>query len=269
MKAVFDKVRREGKIKVVNKFNNNPTHPGSHSTFPDLFDFAPKNRHYQDKMYDAIRIDDNLNLDSNNHIIPKNKKFQSRTQKSLEKSYYEDFIAKNGSWTVSTQFNSSKNIKNAINIFKEQYQDEKSKETLDKNFMSDYYSSLFIINNHLIFSADKQSMMADFKRIVPNIDHQKLISLYANPNIVHQAYLQLIAEHSEITQYQVNNSRSIYKVDILDDGAIKLIATNLSDLENNNISDNDINKYHSFGIRATVIIYPNALPIIKYSHFIK
>jgi hypothetical protein len=269
MKAVFDKVRREGKIKVVNKFNNNPKHPGSQSTFPDLFDFVPKHRHYQDAMYDAIRIDDNVNLHSNNHIIPKNKNFQSSTQKKIEKSYYENFLVKNGSWTVSTQLNSSKNIKNAINIFTEKYQDEKSKETLDENFMNDYYSSLFVINNHLIFSADKQSMMADFKRIIPNADQQKLISLYANPNIIHQAYLQLIAEHSEITQYQVNNSRSIYKVDVLDDGGIKLIATNLSDLENNNISDNDINNYHSFGIRATVLIYPNALPIIKYSHFIK
>lgn len=183
--------------------------------------------------------------------------------KNVQESYYNNFSLNNISWKVSNQSNSLKNIKN----FQKDNKAYKSFQGIDERFMNDSKSSLFIINNNIIFSNNREKMLQDFKSIIPNINAQELISIYANQKFIYQSYLHLIAEHPEINEYQIKNSRNIYKIDVLEDGVIKLVATNLSDLETKN--RNCIKKYNSFGVRATVIIYPNNPPIVKYSHFTK
>nr|WP_226989523.1 hypothetical protein [Buchnera aphidicola] len=186
--------------------------------------------------------------------------------KNIQESYSNDFKS-DGTWTVADQLNSFHNIRSTIEQFEKNYQSLKSSNNLDKTFMADFNPFLFIINNNLITINDRNKMLEEFKKIIPNIESQKLISTYANQKFLQQSYLQLVSEHPEINQYNMKHSRNIYKIDFLDDGSIKLIATNLSDLDINN--NNYIQKYKSFGIRATIILPPDNLPIMKYSYFLK
>ncbi|QCI20744.1 hypothetical protein D9V67_03005 [Buchnera aphidicola (Brachycaudus cardui)] len=186
--------------------------------------------------------------------------------KSVQESYYNDFV-NHDLWQVSDQSNSLENIKFTIKNFQNNYENLKSSNELDNQFMNDSYQSLFIVNENIITLNDRRKMIQDFKKIIPEVELQKLISTYANQKFLYQSYLQLISETPEINEYQIKNSRNIYKIDKLDDGSIKLVATNLSDLDIKN--NNNISKYKSFGIRATIVIPPNDLPIMKYSHFIK
>lgn len=266
MRAIIDKIRRQGKIKIVNKLNNNPKHPQYQSSFPDLLTITPK-KNNQDSFYNSMRLDENFDLEGRKNISQTDNNFRERMNKSVQQSYYEDFAFDNSSWKVSDQLNSLKNITNTIKHFQEYYENSKFSQDLDKKFMNDLNSSLFIVNKNLIFSSNREKMIQDFKKIIPDINSQKLIATYANQKFLYRSYLQLISEHPEIDQYQIKNSKNIYKIDNLNDGGIKLVATNLSDLNIKN--QNYIKKYKSLGVRATIIIYPNALPIIKYSHFIK
>ncbi|WP_261979584.1 hypothetical protein [Buchnera aphidicola] len=261
----MDKIRYQGKIKIINELNNNPKHPEYQSSFPDLFTFTPK-PDYQNSFYPFLRIDENFDLEGRKNIYQSDKNFKKRMHKSIEESYYNDFV-NDSSWQVSDQLNSLDNIGATIKYFQNNYENSKFSNELDKSFMTDFYRSLFIIDEKLIFSNNKNQMIEDFKKIIPDIESQKLISTYANQKFLHQSYLQLISENPEIHQYQVKNSRNIYKINHLNDGSIKLVATNLSDLNVKN--KNYIQKYKNFGIRATIIIPPNSLPIMKYSHFIK
>jgi len=186
--------------------------------------------------------------------------------KNLEESYYNDFLI-NAEWKVSDQLNSFHNIRSTIKNFQENYEYLKYSNQLDKSFMNDSNIFLFIVNNSWIPINDRKKMIESFKQIIPNVDSQKLISAYANQKFLHQSYLQLISEHPEIDQYKIKKSRNIYKINFLDDGSIKLVATNFSDLDINN--DNYTQKYKSFGIRATIVFPPNSSPIMKYSHFTK
>ncbi|ANZ22812.1 hypothetical protein ATN01_02905 [Buchnera aphidicola (Diuraphis noxia)] len=187
--------------------------------------------------------------------------------KSVQESYMQNFIVDKNSWKVSDKLNSWKNIQNAIIHFQKSYENLKLTSDLNKTFMDDFNVSLFIINDQIITPDNREKMIQDFKTIIPDSNSQKIISIYANPKFLYQSYLQLISEHPEIDQYQIKNSRNIYKIDNLNDGSIKLVATHLSDLNVQN--SNYIQKYKSLGVRATVIIYPNDFPIIKYSHFVK
>lgn len=186
--------------------------------------------------------------------------------KDIQASYYHDFIS-DGEWKVSDQINSFHNIRATIKDFQKNYESLKLSDNLDQTFMTDSNPFLFIINDNLIPINNRNQVLNDFKKIIPNVDSQKLISTYANQKFLHKSYLQLISEHPEISQYQVRNLRNIYKIDFLNDGSIKLVATNLSDLNIND--DNYIQKYKSFGIRATIVLPPDNLPIMKYSYFIK
>ncbi len=264
MKAIIEKIRYQGKIKIINELNNNPQHPEYQSSFPDLFNFVPKPNN-QDKFYPFTRLDEDFDLQGRKNILKMDKNFKERMNKNIQESYYKNFIS-DSLWKVSDQLNSSKNIQFTINNFQKSYENIKFSNELDKKFMADFNPSLFIVNDNLIFADDQKKMIQDFKKIIPNLTFQKLVSTYANQKFLYQSYRQLISENPEINQYQIKNSRNIYKIDTLNDGSIKLIATNLSDLD---IKDeNNIQKYKSFGIRATIILSPNNFPIMKYSHFI-
>jgi hypothetical protein len=265
MRAIIEKIRYQGKIKIINELNNNPQHPEYQSSFPDLLTLTPKPND-SNNFYPFVRIDENFDLQGRKNIYQSDSDFKKRMNKSIEESYYNNFI-NDSSWKVSDQLNSLDNIRFTVNYFQQNYENSKFSNELEKTFMTDSYPALFIINDKLIFSNNKNQMIEDFKKIIPDIQSQKLISTYANQKILHQSYLQFISEHPEINQYQIKNSRNIYKINNLDDGSIKLVATNLSDLDVKN--RNDIQKYKSFGIRATVVIPPNSLPIMKYSHFLK
>lgn len=266
MREIIDKIRYQGKIKIINELNNNPTHPEYQSSFPDLLTIIPK-KNDEDNFYTSTRLDENFDLEGRKSILQIDNNFRERMNKSVQQSYYEDFIFDNSSWEVSDQLNSLKNIKNTIEYFQECYENAKFSQNLDEKFMEDIHSSLFIVNNNIIVPNNRDKMIQDFQKIIPDINSQKLIATYANQKFLYQSYLQLISEHPEIEQYWIKNSRNMYKIDNLDDGSIKLVITNLSDLDVKN--KNYIKKYKSLGIRATIVIYPNDLPIIKYSHFMK
>lgn len=265
MNAIFEKIRHEGKIKIINELNNNPKHPEYQSSFPDLFNITPKPNN-QNSFYPFVKLNENFDLEGRKNILEIDKNFRIRMTKNIQESYYNDF-SNDASWKVSDRLNSSENINSAIKYFHKNYENLKLSDELDKKFMDNSYPTLYIVNNNLIFFNDKSQMIQDFKKIVPDHESQKLISAYANEKFLYQSYLQLISENPEIEDYEIKNSRNIYKIDYLNDGSIKLVATNLSDLDVKN--DNYIPKYKSFGIRATAIISPNNLPIMKYSHFTK
>ncbi|WAI02934.1 hypothetical protein [Buchnera aphidicola] len=265
MRAIIDKIRYQGKIKIINELNNNPKHPEYQSSFPDLFTFIPKPNN-ENNFYPLKRLDENFDLQGRKNILQIDKKFKERMNKSVQEAYYNNFI-NNDSWEVSDQLNSLKNIRLTIKHFQKEYENSKFSNELDKKFMNDSYPSLFIVNDNLIPLNNRTKMIQDFKKIMPNIKFQKLISTYANQKFLYQSYLQLVSENPEINEYQIKNSRNIYKITNLNDGSIKLVATNLSDLDMKN--KNYIPKYKSLGIRATIVIPPNNLPIMKYSHVIK
>lgn len=264
IRSLIEKIRYQGKIKVVNKLNGNPKHPEFQSSFPDLLIPIPQSNN-ENNLYPSEIIDENFDLQGRKNILKQDKTFKLRMNKSIKESYYNDFIEHNTSWKVSDQFDSSENIASTIKDFQEIYEVLKCSAALDEQFMKDYHSSLFVINDQLITSENREEMIENFKKILPNINSQKLISIYANQKFLYQSYLQLISEHPELEDYQARNSRNIYKINNLSDGSIKLVVTNLSDLDIKN--ENYIQKYKSLGVRATVVFSSNHLPIIKYSHF--
>ncbi|AEO08913.1 hypothetical protein BAKON_592 [Buchnera aphidicola str. Ak (Acyrthosiphon kondoi)] len=265
IRAIIEKIRYQGKIKIISKLNGNPLHPEYQSSFPDLLAITPK-IHNEDDFYPFKKFDENFDLEGRKSILKMDSNFRKRMNKNIQESYSNDFKS-DGTWTVADQLNSFHNIRSTIEQFEKNYQSLKSSNNLDKTFMADFNPFLFIINNNLITINDRNKMLEEFKKIIPNIESQKLISTYANQKFLQQSYLQLVSEHPEINQYNMKHSRNIYKIDFLDDGSIKLIATNLSDLDINN--NNYIQKYKSFGIRATIILPPDNLPIMKYSYFLK
>lgn len=245
--------------------NGNPLHPEYQSSFPDLLHATPKPNNEND-FYPFKRLDENFDLEGRKNILKTDEDFRNRMNKNIQESYYNDFI-NDSVWTVVDQLNSFHNIKLTIQNFQKNYESLKLSNNLDNNFMTDSNPFIFIVNDNLIPINNRDQMLEDFKKIIPNIESQQLISTYANQKFLYQSYFQLISEHPEINQYQVKHSRNIYKINFLNDGSIKLVATNLSNLDINN--NNDIQKYNSFGIRATIVLPPNDLPIMKYSYFLK
>ncbi|ACL30369.1 hypothetical protein [Buchnera aphidicola] len=265
LRAIIERIRYQGKIKIVNKLNNNPRHPEYQSSFPEITNPIPEPEDEND-FYPFKRLDENFDLEGRKSILKMDQNFRQRMNKNIQESYANDFIDES-TWTVSDQLNSFNNIQSTIKHFQKKYEFLKSSNDLDNDFMNDTNPFLFVVNDGLISVNNRNKMLKDFKTIVPNVEFRQLISTYANQKFLRQSYLQLISEHPEIDQYQIKHSRNIYKINFLDDGSVKLVATNLSDLDVKN--DNYIQKYKSFGIRATIILPPNASPIMKYSYFMK
>ncbi|CAL4326634.1 Putative uncharacterized protein Yba3 [Buchnera aphidicola (Brachycaudus tragopogonis)] len=266
IKAIIDKIRSQGKIKIINQLNNNPTHPEYQSSFPDLLNAPAKTHDNKNNFYSTTRFDENFDLEGRKNILKIDKTFKERMNKSVQESYYNNFV-NHDLWQVSDQLNSLENISFTIKNFQKHYENLKLSNELDNQFMNDSHPFLFIINDNFINLNNRTQMIQDFQKIIPESNFQKLISTYANQKFLYQSYLQLVSENPEINEYQIKNSRNIYKIDQLDDGSIKLVATNLSDLDIKN--NNNIAKYKSFGIRATVVIPLKDAPVMKYSHFLK
>lgn len=265
MRAIIEKIRYQGKIKIVNKLNGNPKHPAFESSFPDLHKPIPK-RNHKYGFYGLERFHEHFDL-------PKIKNISSISNNSIKKTYkntqqsYSDDVVNHNPWHVSDRLNSYENIIFTIKSFDAIYERLKLSDSLNEKFMTDVNPSLFIINDHIMSLKNKSEMIKDFKEMIPNIAFQKLLSIYANQEFLYQSYLQFGSEHQDMSKYRIKHSQNIYKINTLDDGSIKLVATNLSDLDIKN--ENDIQKYKSFGIRATVIFPRNDVPLIKYSHFLK
>ena len=259
--TIIEKVKEQGKLKIVNKLNNNPNHPEYQSSFPDLQVMNPKK---ENTWYPFI--DENFDTEEKKGTFKVNQKFKDRMNRSIEKSHY-NYFTNNDIWTVSNTSNSSsKNVFSTISNFQKLYENLRFSKELNKDFMTDFNSSLFVIDGNVVFSTNKQEMMDKFKKFVPNIMDQKLISAYAHPKVLGQSYFQLISEHPELNQYQIVKSRNFYKITHIDNNQIKLVATNLSDLRSTD--ENIVRPYHSFGVRTSIILSDKDLPIIKYSNFV-
>ncbi|QCI24115.1 hypothetical protein D9V74_02775 [Buchnera aphidicola (Macrosiphoniella sanborni)] len=205
-------------------------------------------------------------MEGRKQILNMDKNFKRRMDSNIEKSYYKDFISEN-EWQVSSQLNSLNNINFTIKKFQEKYEYLKLSDKLEESFMVDSDPFLFIINDHIIPIDTHKKMIESFEKIIPNVEVRRLISTYANKKFLRQSYLQFFSEHPEISEYQLKNIKSTYKINYLNDGSIKLVATHISDLDIKN--SNTIKQYKSYGIRATIIFTANNLPIMKYSYFLK
>ncbi|QCI24612.1 hypothetical protein D9V75_02830 [Buchnera aphidicola (Muscaphis stroyani)] len=265
IKAIIEKIRSQGKIKIINTFNNNPQHPESQSSFPDLFVVTPPVK-TQDEYYPFNILEEDFNLKGRKNVFKKEKTFQERMDESAKKSRYDHFM-NHRIWQVSDRFNTPQNIFSTINYFKKSYEELILSKKLDSDFMADSIPFFIIIDGRLIFLDDKSKMQKIFKEIVPNEDYQVLISTYANDKFLNQPLLQLYSENPELKEYELKNQKNIYKINMLENGSIKLVATYLSNLE---LKDkNYIKKYSFFGVRSTVIVSPENKPIIKYSYFVQ
>ncbi|AYN24916.1 hypothetical protein D8S97_00795 [Buchnera aphidicola (Rhopalosiphum maidis)] len=197
-----------------------------------------------------------------------NQKFKDRMNRTIEKSHYK-YFTDNNVWTVSDRLDvSPENFFSTIAHFQKIYEKLKSSsQELNKDFMTDFNSSLFVVDGNLIYSTNKEDMIEKFKKIVPNVTDQKLISAYAHPKILSQSYFQLLSKHPELNEYQIINSRNVYTITHIDNNQIKLVATNLSNLRAKD--ENSVQPYYSFGIRTSIIISSKNAPAMKFSHFVR
>lgn len=266
IRSIIENIRYKGKIKIINQSNHNPTHEQNQSSFPDLETVIVNSEHNQDNYYPFDRFDQTFDAEKRKEILKIDSDFKNRMKTSIQKSYYHDFFNEY-KWTVLNEFNTLQNIDLIIQKFQEKYEYLKLSNKLEDSFMMDSNPFLIMIDNHLIPIDSRKKMIEDFKNIVPNIEHQILISTYANKKFLREAYLEFMSKYPEMNQYKLINSQHTYKIYHLNDGAIKLVATHRSDLENqNNYSTQKQHK--SFGIRATIVFPPNHEPIMKYSHFL-
>ncbi|WP_295164024.1 hypothetical protein [uncultured Buchnera sp.] len=262
--TIIEKVKEQGRLKIVNKLNNNPNHPEYESFFPDLHVMVPKKENLN--TWYPFNLDESFDIEVREGTLKVNQKFKDRMNRTIEKSHYKYFTDHNV-WTVSDKLDlSPENVFSTMTHFQKIYEKLKSSsQELNEDFMTDFHSSLFVIDGNLIHSTNKEDMIEKFKKIVPNIMDQKLISAYAHPKILKQSYLQLLSEHPEINQYQIINSRNIYTITHIDNNQIKLVATNLSNLRSKD--KNSTQPYYSFGIRTSIILPSKNSPTIKFSHF--
>lgn len=262
---VVEKVKEDGRLKVINKLNNNPNHPEYESSFPDLEVIRPKKDNINTGYpYD---LDEKFNIEVQEGVLQINHELKDRSNKIFEKSNYNHFINNNDNqWTVSNASNvSSDKISSKIIDFQKLYEELQSSQELNEEFMSDFDSSLFIVDGNWIHSTKKEEMIEKFKKLVPNVSDQKLISAYAHPKILMQSYTDLLNEHPELNQYQIIDSKNSYMITHIGDDRIKLVTTNLSDVCSKN--DYPLEKTHCFGVRTSVILSSKNLPTMQYSYF--
>ncbi|AWH90244.1 hypothetical protein DD681_00130 [Buchnera aphidicola (Melanaphis sacchari)] len=244
--TIIEKIRDTGKIKIVNKLNNNPLHPEYQSTFPDLH-LASNKIDNSNQSY-LSSLNEQFDLENKNNII--NRYLINKIDNNFKKS--------------SIPIDIPEKIKEKIKLF---FEKSKPVNEINQDFMEDFHSSLFIVDGNLIYSTNKEDMIREFKKIVPNIEDRKFISTYARPKLLNKSYFELISEHPELNEYRITNSRNIYEINHLKDGTLQLIVTNLSDISPTD--DNSIKRYCAFGVRASAILSPESnSPIMEYSHFL-
>jgi hypothetical protein len=263
--TIIEKVKEEGRLKVVNKLNKNPRHPEYESSFPDLNVAVPKKENLN--QWYPSNLDENFDIEVREGTLRVDKKFRDRMNKAIEKSHYK-YFTDNNIWKFSDKFDlSPANVFSMIRGFQKIYEKLKSSsEELNKDFMKDFHSAIFVIDGHLIPSTNKEDMIEKFKKIVPNITDQQLISAYAHPKILSQSYLHLLSEHPEINKYQTVNSRNVYTITHIDNNQIKLVVTHVSNLRAKD--KNSIQPNYSFKIRTSIILSAANSPRVKFSKFV-
>lgn len=263
--ALIEKIRDQGRLKIVNKLNHNPKHPEYESSFPDLNVETPKKETFE--IHYPSDLDDDFDIEIQERYLEGRQKFQEKMNRSIEKSNYNYFASKKNNWVVFDQDVSSPKANNTTCTYKDMYEKLEVPKDFNQYFMIDFNSAVFFIDGHLISSSTKEEMMNSFKKLITNDIEQKFISQYANPSLLKQSYLKLIAEHPELEHARISDAKNFYEITHLEDGTIRIIASHVSEFYS--VDANDVTQHHSFGVKTSVIFSYTKAPIIKYSYFIQ
>ncbi|WP_367682520.1 hypothetical protein [Buchnera aphidicola] len=277
MSLLINKIRENGRLKIINKLNHNPKHPRYESSFPELIHDNINNQSKNINNLDSDDFDENFNdvqeINDISAFISNIKKDIRNTKRSNNNYFMKNNTSDIFNQLISVQKNQSNN-KNEFKIetkvedidLENIYKDVDFNKDLNKYFMIDYHSAVFFIDGHLVASPNKEDMLKDFKRLIPNEIEQKIIATYANPTLLKQSYQQLINERPELLRYRIVGSKNFYEINHLENGTIELVAKNTSNFYL--IDANDVQENHSFEIRSNVIISLRNGPTIKHSHFV-
>ncbi|QFQ32729.1 hypothetical protein FQV33_01910 [Buchnera aphidicola (Aphis fabae)] len=261
--ALIEKIREQGRLRIINKLNHNPKHPEYESSFPDLNVKIPKEENF--KIQYPIDLDETFNVEVKERNLKDNQSFKEKINQSIKKSDVNYFKNAQNTPIVFDQFPSFPQPETKIS-YKDMYEKLEVPENLNKYFMIDFHSAVFIIDGHLISARTKEDMLQGFKKLITNDIEQKFISQYANPALLKQAYLKLIAEHPELNNSRIVRAKNFYEITHLEDGTIRIIATNMSEFYS--IDANDVTHHHSYGVKTQVIFSYTKAPIIEHSYFI-
>ncbi|QCI19091.1 hypothetical protein [Buchnera aphidicola] len=267
---LIEKIREEGRLKIVNKLNHNPKHPEYESSFPDLNIEDPKEEKL--KILDQNNLDENfdenLDIQVNEGNLKINSKFKHGINENIEKSEYNYFTNNTNSSSIFNYPLSSEKINNAATIssFQNVFETFTLPKHLDTNFMIDFHFADFLIDGKLISSSTKSKMLESFQKLIKTDTEQKIISIYANPMLLKKSYLKLIAKHPELNNVQVVRGKNFYEINHLKDGTIRIIDTNLSDFYS--INSNNVKENHTFGVKTSIIFSYIEEPKIEYSYFV-
>jgi len=262
--ALIEKIREQGRLRVVNKLNHNPKHPEYESSFPDLNVEIPKEENFTVQYPNDL--DENFYTAVQQKNLQSDQIFKDKINSSINKAHYNDVDKNKHPWTVFKEPPLFPHSKNTVSYYKDMYKDLEIPKELNEYFMIDFDSAVFLIDGHLISSSTKEAMIENFKKLITNDIEQKFVSQYANPTLLKPSYLKLIAEHPGLNGSRIVRANNFYEITHLEDGTIRIVATNLSDFYS--VNANDVTEHHSFGVKTTVIFsYTNA-PIIKHSYFV-
>ncbi|QCI16798.1 hypothetical protein D9V60_02955 [Buchnera aphidicola (Aphis craccivora)] len=261
--ALIEKIRDQGRLRVINKLNHNPKHPEYESSFPDLNVEIPKEENF--KIRYPSDLDENFDIEVQEQNLIENQVFKEKINTNIEKNHFNHLKNNKNTWTVFDESPSLSKAKSKV-TYKDMYEKLEIPEHFDKYFMIDFDSAVFLIDGHLISSTTKEGMMEGFKKLITNDIEQKFISQYANPALLKQAYLKLMAEHPELNKSRIVRAKNYYEITHLEDGTIRIIATNLSEFYS--IDANDVTHHHSYGVKSSVIFSYTKAPIIKHSYVI-
>lgn len=141
------------------------------------------------------------------------------------------------------------------------------KSELNDMFTKKIGNALYEINGINISTiSSPQIILARMASVMPDYESRQLISAYAHEGIFTPAYLKLISKHPVLAKYSIKTPIVSYKINKIDKDTFKLIATNLVKL--NSFVDPSIAKYHSFGIRTSVLFSKNHNPFMKNAFFV-
>ncbi|ALD15504.1 hypothetical protein IX46_03015 [Buchnera aphidicola (Aphis glycines)] len=251
-------------MRVVNKLNHNPKHPEYESSFPDLDVEIPKEENFQiqypndlDENFNTIVQQKNLNI---------NQSLTDAINRSIKQAHDNHVEKDQHTWTVFKEPPLRPQSNNTVSYYKDIPKDLEIPKDFNEYFMIDFNSAVFLIDGHLISSSTKEGMIESFKKLITNDIEQKFISQYANPTLLKPSYLKLISENPALDGSHIVRANNYYEITHLEDGTIRIVATNLSDFYF--VNANDVTEHHSFGVKATVIFSYSDAPIIKNSYFI-
>lgn len=141
------------------------------------------------------------------------------------------------------------------------------KSELNDTFTKKIDTALYEINGINISTIRlPQIILARMASLIPDYESRQLISAYAHEGVFTPAYLTLINKYPMLEKYNFKKPVISYKINKIDEDTFKLIATKLVKL--NSFVDPSITKYHSFGIRTSVLFSKNHHPSMKNAFFV-